>query len=96
MAVSHSQAILNEPPSKRLHKEKIMKLKTLLAITLILIAAVAAGQSYHSWQKFSSQIVTNAYGIQVLQCTWKCGTYDHGGHMTVTQGHGTSFCPIPN
>ncbi len=64
-------------------------------IVLAVLGAIHAHAVGHHWVKMSEAIVTNQFGQPVKQCVWVCQNYQHGGHTVITQGFGTSFCPMP-
>lgn len=48
---------------------------------------------YHSWMKQNETRGKDAYGNDVVICTWVCSTDYQNRHMTQTQGFG--YCPRP-
>lgn len=65
------------------------------ALLLVMSATAFADQShYHSWRKASEVKGKNAYGSDILVCTWECKSDYQNPHQTQTQG--SSYCPRPN
>ena len=69
--------------------------KLIFATLLLVMSATAfAGQThYHSWRKQSEVNGKNAYGSDIVICTWECNSDYKNPHQTQTQGY--SFCPRP-
>ena len=65
------------------------------ALLLVMSATAFADQSrhYHSWRKVSEVKGKNAYGSDILVCTWDCTSDYKNPHQTQTQGSG--FCSRP-
>jgi hypothetical protein len=72
------------------------KSQTIRIIILVLLAGATLWGARDAWSAYwilmSKQIVTNNFGTQVLQCTWKDS---QSGRITITQGYWASFCPRP-